>query len=120
MLVVDNDPHTCSLVTLHVGGPQCKVLHAHDGRSAIDAIRQVRPDLMILDLSLPDISGFEVVEAMNASLDAADIPIFVLTAQTISQADMEKLSGRVLHIMEKSDFSRQQFINEVKRALQSA
>jgi len=120
VLVVDNDPHTCSLVTLHLGGPQCKVLHAHDGRSAIDAIRQVRPDLMILDLSLPDISGFEVVKAMNASLDAADIPIFVLTAQTISQADMEKLSGRVLHIMEKSDFSRQQFISEVKRALQSA
>jgi len=120
VLVVDNDPHTCSLVTLHLGGPHCKVLHAHDGRSAIDAIRQVRPDLMILDLALPDISGFEVVEAMNAMLDAADIPIFVLTAQTISQADKERLSGRVLHIMEKSDFSRQHFISEVKRALQSA
>ncbi len=119
VLVVDNDPHTGSLVTLDLGGPQCKVLHAHDGRSAIDAIRQVRPDLMILDLDLPDISGFEVVEAMNQSLDAANIPIVVLTAHTISQADKERLSGRVLRIMQKRDFSRQHFIGEVKRALQS-
>jgi len=119
VLVVDHDPHTCSLVTQHLGGPQCKVLHAHDGRSAIDAIRQVRPDLMIMDMALPDISGFELVQAMNELVGAAEIPVFALTGETISDADQERLGGRLLRIMDKSDVSHQQFISEVKRALQS-
>jgi DNA-binding response OmpR family regulator len=117
VLVVDNDPHTCSLVTLHLESPYCKVLHAHDGSSAIETIGQVRPDLVIIDLALPDISGFEVVEAMNGLMNAGEIPIFILAGQSVSQEERERLRGRALHVMEKNDFNRQHFISEVRRAL---
>ena len=117
VLVVDEDPQACAMVAAHLDRPSCKVLHAYDGRSAIETARQFRPDLMILDLMLPDISGFEVVDTLKAALDVTDMPILVLTAETVSKQDRERLNGRVSHIMEKGSFSRQDFLAEVRRAL---
>jgi DNA-binding response OmpR family regulator len=116
VLVVDDDPQAHALIAAHLDGQNCKVLHAYDACTAIDTARQTRPDLIILDLMLPDISGIEVVDTLKGLLDAASLPILVLTAKTISQQDREGLNGRVLQIMEKGSFSRQQFLAEVSRA----
>ena len=120
VLVVDDDPHACALVTAHLDGPHCKVLHAYDGLSAIDAIKQIQPDLIILDLMLPDISGFDVIDALRDLHNPTDMPILVLTAKIVDQQERERLNGRVLQIMEKGNFSRQQFLAEVDRALRPA
>lgn len=117
VLVIDDDPLAIELVTAHLQGQNCKVLHAYNGYSALDIASQTRPDLIILDLMLPDISGFDVSDTLKRQLDTASVPILVLTAKTITKQERERLSGFVLKIMEKGSFNRQQFLAEVHRAL---
>jgi DNA-binding response OmpR family regulator len=117
VLVVDDDQQACTLVHSCLEGPYCKVLHAYDGQSAIETITQIRPDLIILDLLLPDMTGFEVVDRLRNLHDPATMPILIWTAQSISREDRERLQGRVLQIIEKGNFNRQHFLMEVGRAL---
>jgi signal transduction histidine kinase/DNA-binding response OmpR family regulator len=117
VLVIDDDPQAIELVTAHLQDQNYKVLHAYNGYSALDIARQTRPDLIILDLMLPDISGFDVADTLKRQLDTASVPILVLTAKTITKQERERLSGFVLKIMEKGSFNRQQFLAEVHRAL---
>jgi len=117
VLVVDDDQQACTLVHSCLEGPYCKVLHAYNGESAIETIAQIRPDLIILDLSLPDMSGFDVVDRLRNLHDPLTVPILIWTAKTVQQEDRERLNGRVLQIMEKGNFNRQHFLMEVGRAL---
>jgi DNA-binding response OmpR family regulator len=117
VLVVDDDQQACTLVHSCLEGPYCKVLHAYNGQNAIDTIAQIRPDLIILDLFLPDMSGFEVVDQLRSLHDPSTMPILIWTAKSVQMEDRERLNGRVLKIMEKGNFNRQQFLTEVGRAL---
>lgn len=117
VLVIDDDPQAIELVSAHLQDQNCRVLSAYDGHTALDIASQTSPDLIILDLMLPDISGFDVADILKRQLDTASVPILVLTAKTITQQDRERLSGYVWKIMEKGSFNRQQFLAEVHRAL---
>jgi CheY-like chemotaxis protein len=93
------------------------VLRAYGGREAIDAARAEVPDLIVLDLMMPDLSGFDVVEALRTNPDTARIPIVVVTAKDVSEDDRRKLNGYVTAIMEKASFDRDRFTSEVRRAM---
>ena len=93
------------------------VLRAYGGREAIDAARRELPDLIVLDLMMPDVNGFDVVAALQERPDTAVIPILVVTAKHITPADRSKLNGYVMTIMEKADFDRERFLGEVRRAM---
>ena len=71
----------------------------------------------MLDLMMPDVNGFDVVEALNEQPDTARIPILVVTAKQITAEDRAKLNGYVAAIMEKGDFDRDRFAAEVRRAM---
>jgi CheY-like chemotaxis protein len=71
----------------------------------------------VLDLMMPDVNGFDVVSALQERPDTAGIPILVVTAKHITNADRAKLNGYVMTIMEKADFDRDRFLNEVRRAM---
>jgi len=75
------------------------------------------PDLIVLDLMMPEVSGFDIVETLKASSRTSDIPIVVLTAKHLSTEDRQVLNGNVLQIVEKSQFNPGEFIGEVRRAL---
>ena len=82
-----------------------------------------RPDLILLDLMMPEVDGFEVVEALRRIPETARIPILVVTAKQITTKDRAALStneGQAIHIVEKAGFNRVEFINEVRRALRRA
>ena len=72
--------------------------------------------MIVLDLSMPDVNGFDVVAALIDQPDTARIPILVITARQITAEDQAKLSGSVRTIMEKTAFSRDRFPSEVRRA----
>jgi CheY-like chemotaxis protein len=80
-------------------------------------VRQQRPALIVLDLMMPQLSGFDVIEALRGRSDTADIPIIVLTAKLLTVQDRALLSGRVQQVMEKSEFQPASLLAEVKRAL---
>jgi CheY-like chemotaxis protein len=93
------------------------VLRAYGGREAIDAARHELPDVIVLDLMMPEVSGFDVVEALQEHPDTARIPILVVTAKQITDDDRTKLSGQATTIMEKAEFDRDRFTAEVRRAM---
>jgi CheY-like chemotaxis protein len=71
----------------------------------------------VLDLMMPEVNGFDVVEALRGYPDTAHIPIMVVTAKRITAEDRTKLNGYVATIMEKADFDRDRFMAEVRRAM---
>jgi CheY-like chemotaxis protein len=89
----------------------------YSGREAIDAARRELPDLIVLDLMMPDVNGFDVVEALKEQPDTARIPILVVTAKHVTAEDRVRLNGSVTTIMEKTEFDGNRLTAEVRRAL---
>jgi DNA-binding response OmpR family regulator len=87
ILVVDDDAKTVELVKLYLSRDGYQVLIAYDGVEALRLARETRPDLIVLDLMLPDIDGVEVCRTLRRE---TDIPVIMLTAKT---TDQDKLTG---------------------------
>jgi CheY-like chemotaxis protein len=117
ILVVDDDPKAVELIAVRVLGLASTVLRAYGGQDAIDTARRELPDLIVLDLMMPEVSGFDVVAALNRQPDTAGIPILVVTAKHVTDEDRKRLNGYVMTIMEKADFDRERFVAEVRRAM---
>jgi CheY-like chemotaxis protein len=98
--VVDDDPKAVDLIALRMESLASTVIRAYGGREAIEAARQERPDLIVLDLMMPDVNGFDVVEALNAQPDTARIPVVIVTAKHITTEDRARLTGYVSSIMD--------------------
>jgi PAS domain S-box-containing protein len=117
ILVVDDDPKAVELIAVRILGLASTVLRAYGGQEAIDSARRELPDLIVLDLMMPEVTGFDVVAALHEDPDTASIPILVVTAKHITAEDRERLNGYVMSIMEKANFDRDRFIAEVRRAM---
>jgi len=117
VLVVDDDPKAVELIAISMHDLASSVLRASGGRQAIEVARRELPDLIVLDLMMPEVSGFAVVEALHQDPDTAGIPILVVTAKQITSEDRAKLNGYVATILEKSNFDNAHFTAEVRRAM---
>jgi CheY-like chemotaxis protein len=117
VLVVDDDPKAVELVATRIQGLATTVLRAYGGREAIDTARRELPDVIVLDMMMPEVSGFDVVAALSEQHETARIPILVVTAKEITAEDRAKLHGSVTRIMGKAKFDAARFLFEVRRAL---
>ena len=120
VLVVDDDPKAVDVIAAFLPPPAYAVVRAYSGGEAITLAQQVRPDLILLDLMMPEMSGFDVVQALQANPDTTRIPILVVTAKHITPEDRAALNinqRNAIQIVEKAGFNRNSFIAEVKRAL---
>jgi DNA-binding response OmpR family regulator len=79
ILVVDDDHRTAMLVRAYLVRNGCEVSTAHSGREALEAVERERPDLVVLDLMLPEVDGLEVTRRLRAT---SDVPILMLTARS--------------------------------------
>jgi len=87
VLVIDDDVKTTELVKLYLRRDGYRVVTAYDGLQALDVAREAHPDLVVLDLMLPGLDGFEVFRALR---EESDVPIIMLTAKTTEQ---DRLNG---------------------------
>jgi len=117
VLVVDDDYRAVELTVAHLEGQDCQIVRAYSGREAIAIAQTTALDLIILDLLMPDVSGFDVVDALKSERDTAAVPILIVTSKTVTQQDRERLSKNVLQIMAKGSLDQQQFLAEIRRAL---
>jgi PAS domain S-box-containing protein len=117
VLVVDDDPKAVELLAVRMQEWASTVLRAYGGAEAIELARRERPDLMVIDLMMPEVSGFDVVEALSRDPATCDIPMLVVTAKTLTAADRRRLSGYVTTIMEEGEFDADRFATEVRRAM---
>jgi CheY-like chemotaxis protein len=116
-LVVDDDPGAVELIALRVTGMAGNVLRAYGGREAIEIARRELPDVIVLDLMMPDVNGFDVVAALNERPETANIPVLVVTAKHVTADDRAKLTRYVASIMDKAGFDSDLFTAEVRRAM---
>ena len=116
VLVVDDDPLAVELIAARIDGLASTVIRAYGGREAIAVAREERPDLIVLDLMMPDVNGFDVVDALHHSTDLARIPILIVTSKEITVDDRDKLDASVT-ILEKTELDRERFVLEVRRAM---
>jgi PAS domain S-box-containing protein len=116
VLVVDDDPKAVELVAVRIRDVANTVLRAYGGREAIDLARKELPDLIVLDLMMPELNGFDVVQALSKDPGTSRIPIVVVTAKQITPEDRSRLNGYVTAIMEKGEFDPDRFAAEVRRA----
>ncbi|HSI52783.1 MAG TPA: response regulator, partial [Ramlibacter sp.] len=122
VLVVDDDPKAVEVVAAFLPAPAYAVVRAYGGREAVGLARRLRPDLIMLDLMMPDLNGFDVIDALQRDADTARIPVLVVTAKHITAQDRAKLRGNpghAIHIIEKTQFNSRGFLTEVRRALRT-
>jgi CheY-like chemotaxis protein len=116
VLVIDDDPDAVELVAVRLQGVASSVVRAYGGRDGIAAAREGQPDVIVLDLMMPEVNGFDVVAALSEQPETARIPILVVTAKQITTEDRARLTGSVTTIMEKTRLS-DRFTAEVRRAV---
>jgi len=117
VLVVDDNVKAVELTAAVLEAEGYRVLRAYGGAEAIEVARSAHPDLLILDLMMPEVSGFEVAHALRNSEQTARIPILVLTAKDLSAEDRARLNGAVSAILAKASFSTTELLAELRRAL---
>ena len=116
-LIVDDDPKTIDLIKETLMAEGYTVLSAPDGKTGLILAKHEKPDFVVLDLLMPRMSGFEVVEELRDSAHTASIPIIILTAMDLSSADKKRLQERVNIICEKGSLNKKQFAEMVKEVL---
>lgn len=119
ILVVDDEPAVLALHAriIESQSPHYRVLRARDGREALEIIRRERPDLVLLDLMMPELDGFGVLEVMRAEEMSRNIPVIVLTGQVLTEEDMARLNRGVASVLGKGLFSVDETLERIEAAL---
>ena len=123
VLVVDDDPKAVEVIATFLPASTYTVLRAYGGGEAIGMAQRHHPDLVLLDLMMPGVTGFDVVDALRRTPSTSGIPIVIVTAKEITEKDRAALNakaGGVIQIIGKSRFNQTGFITEVRRALRPA
>jgi YesN/AraC family two-component response regulator len=119
ILVVDDDPGTLELHTRMVmaWSPESRILKARNGREALDVIQETTPDLILLDLMMPELDGFGFLKTMRGDQRHRDIPVIVLTGQTLTSEDMANLGKGVTSVLKKGLFTAKETLSHIEAAL---
>jgi signal transduction histidine kinase/DNA-binding response OmpR family regulator len=120
VLVVDDDHIAVELIAKSLQAPDYAVVRAYCGNEAITLAHALKPDLILLDLMMPEMTGFEVVKVLQGNVETAAIPIVVVTAKLVTDLDRSQLNsaaGKVIAIVDKAGFDSERFIAEVRRSL---
>ncbi len=117
VLVVDDEPANRTLLAEALEPAGFTVVPAAGGREAIELAKTMQPDLVLLDLLMPEVTGFDVVEALRANESTRETPIMVLTAMNLSEADKRLLSGRVSQILSRGSVATSDIVGLLKRVV---
>jgi len=117
ILCIEDEPEMIDLIRLILGRRGFEVIGAAGGKEGLEKMRQMPPDLVLLDLMMPDMDGWEVYQQMKADEKTKEIPVIVVTAKAQS---IDKVLG--LHIAKVDDyiakpFSPQDLLNSVDKVL---
>jgi len=114
VLVVDDDLTLRQLLRRMLEPEGYVVVEAENGRVALERLRQVLPSVILLDLMMPEMDGFEFVAEFRRHEAWRAIPIVVITARDLSREDHEQLNGYVQKILQKGAHGRDQLLAEVR------
>ena len=117
VMVVDDDPGILDMHSRLVEQSGRRAVTARNGREALALIEKQIPDLILLDLMMPEMDGFAVLEELRARESTRDIPVIILTARLLSDADLDRCNRGVATILGKGLFSAEETLGHVEAAL---
>ena len=94
-----------------------QVFEAEGGSQGIDLVRRVQPDLVLLDLMMPDVDGFEVLEAIRSDEELADTRIIVITAKSLTAGERRRLTGQIELLLQKGSFMDDDLLEDILETL---
>jgi CheY-like chemotaxis protein len=104
VVAVDDDPLAIELVRASLEPEGWTVLGAATGQEGLALIRERQPSVVLLDLLMPGMDGFEVAEALRAEPDTRSVPVVILTSKSMTREDKERLQGRITYVARKAEF----------------
>ena len=117
VLIVEDDDDTRGMMVRIVEAAGFTVIEADNGQTAIDALERSEPDLILLDLMMPVMDGFEFITSLRSRTDRHDVPVVIVTAKDLTQSEKDFLNGRVQNVLEKGAYTREQLLSVLRSAL---
>ncbi len=114
VLVVEDDALTRTQVRQALEGEGCAVITAENGRAALALMEGVRPDVILLDLMMPEMDGFRFAEEVRARQEWRAIPVIVMTSKDLTTEDRYRLGGNVEEVIPKRAYTREELLREVR------
>jgi signal transduction histidine kinase/DNA-binding response OmpR family regulator len=113
VLIIDDDPESIKSLSALLASEGYEVIKAYGGEEGIDNAFQYKPDLVLLDLLRPAVSGFDVIDKLKTSPETSTIPIIVITAMELTQAEKDKLNQHVSLVIKKGTYSTERFLKDI-------
>ena len=117
VLLVEDNPETRELMARALEKAGWAVSEAGNGQEALDIMASLQPRLILLDLMMPVMDGFDFLAVMRARPEWKHIPVIVITAKDLSRDDREQLTGIVEEVIEKNAYTREQLLQHVREAV---
>lgn len=117
ILVVDNDPDAVKFISNMLTEAGYDVGRAYTSTEAINSIKTVRPDVIVLNLTMPEVGSIDIIEYIRTRDEVRDIPLVVLTHKDLSDKEIEALNGRIQGILHKGLLSKEELLRELKETI---
>jgi CheY-like chemotaxis protein len=118
ILVVDDNPHDRRLIRrLLRAHKQYRVYEAHSGTDALRMLHDVQPDLIVTDLTMPEMDGFSLLQSLKTDVNTAHIPVVVVSAKTIAEHERALLDAYSDSVWMKGDFETRQLVDHIVQTL---
>jgi len=117
ILIVDDEPINRDILHSQLEKLEINTREARNGIDALKVIKNAKPELILLDLMMPEMDGFSFIEELRKYQDFQNIPVIIVTAKDITKEDKERLNGKVENIIQKGDYNRQTLLKQINKLL---
>jgi PAS domain S-box-containing protein len=119
VVIVDDDPDARKLTGRLLRKAGWKVVEANNGRVALQRVAEHSPDLLIVDLMMPEMDGFDLIDMLRRNPDTQSTPIVVVTAKEITDEDRQRLNGSVSQVLQKAGHRRDELLAAVRKQVRA-
>jgi CheY-like chemotaxis protein len=119
VLVVEDDGRTRTMLRKRLEKQGWTVIESENGRVALERMAEGLPDVILLDLMMPEMDGFQFVDQVRTREDWRSIPIIVITAKDLDEEDRQRLNGYVEGILHKGAYKPEELLREVRDAVRA-
>ena len=120
VLIIDDHADDILLSRRILAARNCQIIEASNGLEGLEVINKTPPNLIILDLTMPQLDGFGVIETLKQTPKTASLPIIVITAKDLTPKEAQKINGHVSALLTKGKFSDTELLAHVDTLLNSA
>jgi len=115
LLVVEDDPQTREWLHRNLQKAGWQVATAVNGRVALERVAEHVPGLILLDLMMPEMDGFEFMHALRQRAECQHVPVIVITAKDLTEEDRRRLNGHVIQILQKGACSTEELLRQIRQ-----